>query len=98
MAKLLVVPAAIIGISFADGLARGRKPTAPPSSFPPPPRLPDDPIRPLCPKCSRRMIRRTAKRGKQIRNEFWGCANYPYCRQTRPLDAAPDTLPSTRSD
>ncbi|MCL4554846.1 MAG: topoisomerase DNA-binding C4 zinc finger domain-containing protein [Actinobacteria bacterium] len=29
------------------------------------------------------MVLRTAKRGAQQGNRFYGCANYPSCRQTR---------------
>ena len=35
---------------------------------------------PLCPKCKAPMVRRTAKRGVNAGNEFWGCGNYPQCR------------------
>ncbi len=40
---------------------------------------------PLCPKCGAEMVLRTAKRGANAGNQFWGCSNYPRCRQTRPL-------------
>ncbi len=32
---------------------------------------------PTCPNCDKKMIKRTQK---QSGNEFWGCANYPKCR------------------
>ncbi|MEX2605794.1 MAG: restriction endonuclease [Kiritimatiellia bacterium] len=35
---------------------------------------------PLCPTCSELMVRRTAKRGKNSGQEFWGCIKYPKCR------------------
>lgn len=41
---------------------------------------------PACPICSRSMNQRTAKRGANAGNEFWGCTGYPVCRGTRPID------------
>jgi restriction system protein len=38
---------------------------------------------PVCPKCSVHFVSRIAKRGKSSGSEFWGCPNYPRCRQTR---------------
>ena len=38
---------------------------------------------PTCPLCSMTMTRRTAKRGANAGNEFWGCTGYPACRGTR---------------
>ncbi len=31
---------------------------------------------PSCPSCGIKLVRRTSKRG-----DFWGCQNYPKCRQ-----------------
>jgi restriction system protein len=39
---------------------------------------------PACPLCSREMIKRTAKQGANVGQEFWGCPGYPRCRGTRP--------------
>jgi restriction system protein len=36
---------------------------------------------PICPKCQRSMVLRTAKRGVHSGHSFWGCANYPKCRE-----------------
>lgn len=36
----------------------------------------------LCPKCGSSMVRRTATKGSKVGSEFWGCSNYPGCRQT----------------
>lgn len=36
---------------------------------------------PSCPKCGIGMIERTAKRGADAGKKFWGCANYPNCRE-----------------
>ena len=47
---------------------------------------PSNNIIPLCPRCSSSMIARTAKRGRNIGNKFWGCTRFPRCRGTR--DAA----------
>jgi len=35
---------------------------------------------PSCVKCDVKMIRRTVKNGDRKGNEFWGCANFPKCR------------------
>jgi restriction system protein len=37
---------------------------------------------PVCPKCKVSMVLRTAKRGANVGSSFWGCAQYPKCRQT----------------
>jgi len=39
---------------------------------------------PNCPKCGIPMLRRTAKRGSTPGQEFWGCPNYPSCREILP--------------
>ena len=33
-----------------------------------------------CPKCGGTMILRTARKGQNAGNQFWGCATYPACR------------------
>lgn len=35
---------------------------------------------PACPKCGGGMIKRTARKGQNAGQEFWGCASYPQCR------------------
>jgi len=35
----------------------------------------------LCPKCSIPMVLRKANKGQNIGKEFYGCANYPQCKQ-----------------
>lgn len=35
---------------------------------------------PSCPKCGSSMVLRTAKRGVNAGNKFWGCEGYPQCR------------------
>lgn len=37
-------------------------------------------LEPLCPICSQKMIKRTAKKGKNAGNTFWGCSQFPNCR------------------
>lgn len=37
-------------------------------------------IEPLCPICSSEMIKRTARKGKNAGNTFWGCSQFPNCR------------------
>jgi hypothetical protein len=38
--------------------------------------------RKFCPKCEREMILRTAGKGLNAGNQFWGCSGYPKCRFT----------------
>jgi len=35
---------------------------------------------PACPKCSKPMVLRTAKTGKNAGQQFWGCTAYPDCK------------------
>ena len=35
---------------------------------------------PLCPKCGAAMMLRTAKKGSNAGQQFWGCSQYPKCR------------------
>jgi restriction system protein len=39
---------------------------------------------PACPVCKSAMVKRTAKRGANLGNAFWGCSQYPGCKGTRP--------------
>jgi len=43
------------------------------------------PIPPACPMCGKPMVIRTARRGKNAGNQFWGCPTYPSCPGTRNL-------------
>ncbi len=36
---------------------------------------------PLCPSCGSEMILRTARKGRYAGKQFWGCRNYPSCRE-----------------
>lgn len=37
-----------------------------------------------CPICGNSMVLRTATRGANAGNHFWGCSSYPSCRKTLP--------------
>ena len=37
---------------------------------------------PICPKCHITMVIRTARKGPKKDASFWGCQNYPKCRET----------------
>lgn len=37
---------------------------------------------PSCPRCGNPMVLRTAKRGGNAGDRFWGCSNFPKCRGT----------------
>jgi len=41
---------------------------------------------PVCARCGKAMVLRTAKRGPSPGTEFWGCSGYPQCRFTRDID------------
>jgi len=41
---------------------------------------------PLCPKCGKPMVIRTAKRGPNAGSKFWGCSGYPNCMSTKNLE------------
>jgi restriction system protein len=45
------------------------------------------PSPPACPACGKGMVLRTARKGARAGSRFWGCAGYPECLGTRPLDA-----------
>lgn len=40
-----------------------------------------------CPLCGAAMVLRTARHGLHVNARFWGCANFPKCKGTRPYDA-----------
>ncbi len=41
---------------------------------------------PSCPICAKVMVQRTAKRGANAGNAFWGCSGYPDCKGTRAIN------------
>jgi restriction system protein len=40
---------------------------------------------PHCPACNGPMVKRTARKGVNAGQQFWGCERYPQCRGTRPI-------------
>jgi hypothetical protein len=42
---------------------------------------------PLCPKCGIPLTMRKATRGPNVGQKFWGCTNYPRCREVIPIDS-----------
>jgi len=48
--------------------------------------IPDTSQPPLCGKCTTQMTRRTARRGPNAGKAFWGCTNFPKCRETQAID------------
>jgi len=40
---------------------------------------------PFCPACGKVMVPRTARRGINAGNKFWGCPDYPGCKSTRQM-------------
>lgn len=44
---------------------------------------PSDKSIPSCPVCSNKMVLRTARKGKNTGQKFWGCSGFPQCRGTR---------------
>jgi hypothetical protein len=53
---------------------------AAPASQPSPPPVPGSGP-PLCPKCGVQMVLRTASKGPQAGQKFFGCRHYPRCRE-----------------
>lgn len=47
---------------------------------------PEGPSTPVCQKCGKPMVTRTAKKGAYAGKQFWGCSAFPYCRFTKPLE------------
>ncbi|MFA6292340.1 MAG: topoisomerase DNA-binding C4 zinc finger domain-containing protein, partial [Victivallales bacterium] len=41
---------------------------------------PPAPVNPVCDKCGAEMVLRTSQKGANAGNRFWGCTNYPNCR------------------
>lgn len=37
-----------------------------------------------CDRCGSVMVRRIARRGRNVGNSFWGCSRYPRCKSTKP--------------
>ncbi len=73
-----------IGARIAEAIARGipvrREPALQPVPQDDNP-VPEREIAPLCPRCSGTMVKRIAKGGENAGKEFWGCTNFPKCRE-----------------
>jgi restriction system protein len=39
---------------------------------------------PVCPRCGKPMVLRTARSGKNAGQQFWGCSGYPQCKGVAP--------------
>jgi len=48
--------------------------------------LPDNSNDMTCPYCGLAMVLRTAKKGPNSGNKFWGCSNFPKCKATKPYE------------
>lgn len=44
---------------------------------------PESQSTPECPQCGSVMVKRTAKKGSNAGESFWGCTGYPKCKGTR---------------
>ncbi len=40
----------------------------------------------ICQGCGKEMVLRTARRGSQAGQKFWGCTGYPVCKNTLPIE------------
>lgn len=45
----------------------------------------EETAQPTCPKCGAPMVLRTAKKGNNSGNQFYGCTNFPKCRGIKSL-------------
>ena len=52
---------------------------------------PADKEPPFCPNCGSRMVLRTAQRGSNVGQQFYGCPNYPKCQKIIPIGAKQET-------
>lgn len=65
-----------------DASARHSKPVGNAGRAADPARKAAEVFAPNCPRCAQAMVRRTAKKGANAGQEFWGCSDYPRCRGT----------------
>ncbi len=40
----------------------------------------------LCPLCGAKLVMRTARKGQNAGQQFWGCSSFPNCRYTKNID------------
>jgi restriction system protein len=71
--------ALIDGEKLARLLSETRAAQSAPSMGRPTP-APQPQTSPTCPKCGSTMVRRTATKGANAGNSFWGCSRFPSCR------------------
>jgi hypothetical protein len=67
-----------------------------PASTSPAPAMPVNvaaPAAPVCPKCGVLMVVRTVAQGEHKGRKFYGCVNYPRCREMKPLPSAKISSP-----
>jgi hypothetical protein len=64
-------------------LPQGDATPATPAATPAPP----SPAPPSCPACGAEMILRTARRGDNAGKQFYGCSNFPACREVLAYEA-----------
>lgn len=53
---------------------------------------------PKCPRCGAEMVIRTARRGKNKGNQFYGCSNYPRCKYTLNINEEPENVVNPNND
>lgn len=53
---------------------------------------------PMCPRCGKPMVPRTARKGAQAGQAFWGCSAYPDCVGTRQFEKGEAVDPSNLFD
>jgi hypothetical protein len=88
-----------IAAQIAPYIAAKVEPTpapAAPASPSPAPALPINnaaSAAPVCPKCGVPLVVRTVAQGEHKGKQFYGCVNYPRCREMKPLPAAKITSP-----
>ena len=46
---------------------------------------------PVCPRCGSPLVLRTAKKGENAGNQFYGCSSFPKCRYTNNIEKRKDT-------
>lgn len=75
---------------YSENLAAARRRQRDQTDWSDPSDRSDDspPTAPACPACGKGMVLRIARKGARAGSRFWGCAAYPECMGTRPLDAA----------
>jgi restriction system protein len=76
------------GMSAVSSASRPSRPTCTPAAarpVPPESSSRSESIQKRCPQCGHPMVLRTAQRGPQVGEQFWGCSQFPRCRGTMPV-------------